>query len=55
MCLLTTATFTPPDRPPREAPQDKPQSAWNALRARASQPQKPPPEQKEKNIWGDDK
>jgi hypothetical protein len=48
------ATFTPPEQQ-RPAAIDKPRSAWDALRAKAGEKQQPPAEQKEKDVWGEDK
>jgi len=56
--VLMVATFdTSRERPPQQPTTDKPRSAWDALRARAQNPQQPQQEQppKEKNIWGEDK
>ena len=54
--MLIVATFTPPSLSSPGDVADKPQSAWEALRARAAQQKPPPPPQKkDKDIWGEDK
>src|ERR1700737_3129987 len=48
-------TYAPRDRPSPDNSSAPSTTAWDSLRARAAQPKSPPPEPKEKNIWGEDK
>jgi hypothetical protein len=56
---LNVATFTRPNQPPSQQannPNKPPKSAWDALRDRAKQQNPPPPaQQKEKDVWGEEK
>jgi hypothetical protein len=56
---LIVATFTRPNQPSSQqvdTPNGNPKSAWDALRDRARQQNPPPPvQQKEKDVWGEDK
>ena len=57
--MLIAATFTPPNKSQGGDGDDKPQTSWDALRARAAQqkppPPPPPPQKKDKDVWGEDK
>jgi hypothetical protein len=52
--VLIAATFTPPNQSDSDE-KDKPQTAWDALRARAAQQKPSSPQKKDKNVWGEDK
>ena len=54
--MLIAATFTRPNQSEGGDGGDKPQTSWDALRARAAQQKPPPtPQKKDKDVWGEDK